>query len=105
MFNLGDTVLCIDSSFTPDKKEYIEEVYLHWVQKDKEYTVRAIFDNNGIVEGMLLEELHNYEVSIPLLGGAMREPAFGLHRFRKLASAPFKWESEVREGVEEEILT
>ena len=86
MFRIGDTVICINDSIPAEKKEKIEEDYLHWVKKDKEYTIRDIQNNDGIVVGVLLEECYNYPLFIPLLG-RMAEPMFRLDRFRKIASA------------------
>lgn len=99
MFNIGDKVKCIDASTPPDKVEFVSDTYLHWVKKGAEYTVRDILGNDDIVPGILLEELHNYPVFIPLLN-AEREPMFRLNRFVKTASAEIVLE---KEEIEETI--
>ena|ERR1700761_3483071 len=91
----GDKVICIDASIDPNKSEEIRKDFEIWVTKDKEYTIREILDNNGIVPGVLLEEVHNFPKFFKLLG-RMQEPAFATWRFRKLNYAS-KSEEEVQE--------
>jgi hypothetical protein len=79
----GDKVICIDASIEPDKVEEIRKDFEIWVTKDKEYTIREILDNNGIVPGVLLEEIHNIPKFFNLLN-RFQEPAFATWRFRKL---------------------
>jgi len=79
----GDKVICIDARIDPDKSQEIRKDFEIWVTKDKEYTVREILDNNGIVPGVLLDEIHNFPKFFKLLN-RMQEPAFALWRFRKL---------------------
>lgn len=83
-FYIGDRVACIDSSIRPEAMEELKRTVPNWVVQDKEYTVRGFQDNNGIALGMLLEEIINPLVYIPLLG-RVQEPAFAEWRFRKLA--------------------
>ena len=80
MINIGDKVICIDASH---KNEYRGTVFVQWVEQDKEYTVREIYDNNGITPGILLEEIRNPIVPIPALK-RFQEPSFRVDRFRKL---------------------
>ena len=58
-------------------------------------------DNNGIVTGVLLEEVHNFPKFFKLIN-RFQEPAFAQWRFRKLnyASLPAEAISEVDELVE-----
>lgn len=91
----GDKVICIDATIDPDKAEEIRKDFEIWITKDKEYTVREILDNNGIVPGVLLDEVHNLPKYFKLLN-RFQEPAFALWRFRKLNYA------SKTEAVEEE---
>src|SRR5437868_4860519 len=79
----GDKVICIDASIEPEKAEEIRRDFEIWITKDKEYTIREILDNNGIVPGVLLDEVHNFPKYFKLLN-RMQEPAFALWRFQKL---------------------
>ena len=80
----GDKVICIDARIDPEKSEEIRNDFEIWVTKDKEYTVREILDNNGIVPGILLDEIHNFPKFFKLLN-RYQEPAFATWRFRKLS--------------------
>lgn len=79
----GDKVICIDATIDPEKAEEIAKDFEIWITRDKEYTVREILDNNGIVPGILLDEVHNLPKYFKLLS-RFQEPAFALWRFRKL---------------------
>jgi hypothetical protein len=79
---IGDKVICVDDSIKADQIEFVREVYLNWIKKDTEYTIRGFTDNDGIVDGMWLEEVHNIEIYQKLLG-RYQEPAFRIDRFRK----------------------
>lgn len=83
-FYIGDRVACIDSSMRPEAMEELKRTVPNWVVQDKEYTIRGFQENNGIALGVLLEEIINPLVYIPLLG-RVQEPAFAEWRFRKLA--------------------
>ncbi len=79
----GDKVICIDASIDADKADEIKRDFEIWITKDKEYTIREILDNNGIVPGLLLEEVHNFPKFFSLINRT-QEPAFAIWRFRKL---------------------
>lgn len=79
----GDKVICIDARIDPEKAEEIRRDFEIWVTRDKEYTIREILDNNGIVPGLLLEEVHNFPKYFKLID-RFQEPAFAFWRFRKL---------------------
>ena len=79
----GDKVICVDARIDPEKAEEIRRDFEIWITKDKEYTIREILDNNGIVPGVLLDEVHNFPKFFKLIG-RMQEPAFAQRRFRKL---------------------
>lgn len=93
----GDKVVCIDASIDADKAEEIKRDFEIWLTKDKEYTIREILDNNGIVPGLLLDEIHNFPKYFKLID-RFQEPAFALWRFRKLNYAT---QSEAEEHEEE----
>ena len=79
----GDKVICINATIDPEKSEEIRNDFEIWVVKDKEYTIREILDNSGIVTGVLLDEIHNFPKYFKLIG-RNQEPAFAIWRFRKL---------------------
>ena len=94
----GDKVICVNASIDPEKAEEIRRDFEIWITKDKEYTIREILDNNGIVPGVLLDEVHNFPKYFKLID-RMQEPAFALWRFRKLNYA-----SQSEEEMHEEEL-
>jgi len=79
----GDKVICVNAMIDPEKAEEIRSDFEIWVSKDKEYTIREILDNSGIVTGVLLEEIHNFPKFFKLIN-RYQEPAFAQWRFRKL---------------------
>jgi len=78
---VGSVVKCIDDSIKAEEIVFVSKAYRQWVKKDMEYTVRQIFDNEGIVTGCVLEEIVNGPIPQKLLGGRWQEPAFRLSRF------------------------
>ena len=87
MFNVGDKVLCINDDFSNILEELLREskgLKLNFPVKDKEYTVREIFDNDGLVYSILLEEIYNPSFQIPVLN-IRRELSFVSWRFVKQA--------------------
>jgi len=98
--DIGDKVVCVDSSMKPEAVEELKRTVPNWVVQDEEYTIRGFHDNDGIAVGVLLEEITNPLCYIPLLG-RFQEPAFAEWRFRKLASSESMVEvvSEVLEMV------
>ena len=96
MFNIGDKVICIDDSIPAHMVGEIENDFEMWIKKGKEYTIRSFNDNDGIVVGVLLEEVLNFPKYFRLLCRS-QEPSFKLDRFRK------KEENEITEKVEEYV--
>ncbi|MDB5150651.1 MAG: hypothetical protein JWQ57_4671 [Mucilaginibacter sp.] len=94
----GDKVICINDKIDPEKMAEIRQDFEIWITKDKEYTIREILDNNGIVTGLLLEEVHNFPKFFKLIN-RFQEPAFAHWRFRKLNYASPQVE-EVTEELE-----
>jgi hypothetical protein len=78
-------LLCIDDSIKADQIEFVCMVYPQWVKKGEEYTVRQVLENDGIVTGVLLEELLNDPIYQKLLGRE-QEPAFRLNRFVEITA-------------------
>ena len=73
-------LLCIDDSIKADQIEFVCMVYPEWVKKDCEYTIRQVLENDGIVTGVLLNEVRNEPIYQQLLG-RYQEPAFRMSRF------------------------
>ncbi|GAB3925717.1 hypothetical protein [Mucilaginibacter myungsuensis] len=95
----GDKVICVNATIDPDKAEEIRKDFEIWVTKDTQYTVRELLDNNGIVMGVLLDEIHNFPKYFKLID-RFQEPAFAHWRFRKLNYAT----SEAAEEQVEELV-
>lgn len=102
----GDKVICVNATIDPEKAEEIRRDFEIWITKDTQYTIREILDNNGIVTGVLLDEVHNFPKYFKLID-RFQEPAFAQWRFRKLNYANRPAEEEVNEeelvGIDEAI--
>jgi hypothetical protein len=98
----GDKVICINDKIDPEKSAEIRQDFEIWITCDKEYTIREILDNGGIVTGVLLEEVHNFPKYFKLIN-RFQEPAFAIWRFRKLQyqTKPAEAMSEVEELIEQ----
>lgn len=79
--NRGDKIICIDDSIKADQLMFVSKAYRTWVKRDSMYTIREVLDNDGIVTGLLLDEIRNGAIPQPLLGGRWQEPAFRVSRF------------------------
>ena len=95
---IGGKVICVDDSIKVDALLPITTMYPNWIKKGKKYTIRAFLDNDGIVPGILLEEVENPIIFIDLLGRE-QEPAFGLFRFAEEQEAELK-EEKIYERIE-----
>jgi len=102
MLEINDVVVCIDDSIKPGMETFVKEAYYGWIKKGAKYTVREFLQNEGIVVGVLLNEIHNFEIYQPLLGRT-QEVAFRLDRFRKLESATKESYLEESNTILEEI--
>lgn len=91
----GDKVICINDKIDADKNEEVRRDFEIWITKDKEYTIREVLDNNGIVPGVLLDEVHNFPKFFKLIS-RFQEPAFATWRFRKL-----NYQAQPAEALEE----
>lgn len=59
MFEIGNRVICKNSSKLPHTIQELEVGCPNWVKKGEKYTIRGFNENNGIVLGILLEEVVN----------------------------------------------
>lgn len=85
MFEVGEKVICIDSSIQPHMVEELRQDMPNWISKGTVYTVRGFTSNDGIVDGMWLEEVVNVPKFFRLIN-RVQEPAFALWRFSKSES-------------------
>ena len=91
MFQIGEKVVCINNSMQPHTIEELKKDMPNWVKKDEKYTIRGFTSNNGIVDGVWLEEIKNDYKFFRLID-KFQEPAFALWRFRKLEPAEIQME-------------
>ncbi len=78
---VGKRVICVDDYIQPHMREEITKDFQQWVTKGKVYTIREILENDGIVPGVLLEEIHNKPLYFAKTINRVQEPAFGIFRF------------------------
>lgn len=97
--DIGDKVLCVNASIEPHMKEEIEKDFEMWLKQGNTYTIRGFNENDGIVVGVLLEEIYNFPKYFKLLGRS-QEPSFRLDRFRKRQEDEVTAETEVEEAVQ-----
>ena len=83
MFEIGETVMCIDASMQTHTIEELSKDVPNWITQDKKYIIRGFNENDGIVLGVLLEEVVN-PIRFFKLINKFQEPAFAEWRFRKL---------------------
>lgn len=85
MFRKGQKVICVDDSVpshvTP---EVFKKEFPNWVKKDEKYTIRDIFDNDGIMTSVVVEELINPILFFPKTIGRTQEASFRYTRFREM---------------------
>jgi len=79
----GTRVICIDDSMNPDVASWQPRYCPNWVKLDQKYTIREFDDNDGIVDGVLLEEITNPILYLPKWNRVI-EPRFAAWRFREL---------------------
>ena len=99
MFEIGEKIICIDASMQAHTIEELSKDVPNWIKKDETYIVRGFTSNDGIVDGVWLEEIKNPYKYFKLIN-RFQEPAFALWRFRKLEPAEVK--TEVKEYAEVE---
>jgi len=86
-------LVCVDDSIKFDQIVFVSEVYQQWVKKGEEYTVRQVLENDGIVTGVLLNEVVNEPIWQKLLG-RYQEPAFRLNRFAEIDEEVVEYSEE-----------
>lgn len=94
---VGTKVICVDDSIRPEMVEWQRQYCPNWVKKDSKYTIREFDDNDGIVDGVLLEEVENRPVFLTKWNRVI-EPRFAIWRFREMEDD--KQDADV---VEEEV--
>ena len=100
MFDIGDTVKCVNAVRPSGENP---TVVPNWVKDGDEYTIRGFHNNDEIVVGVLLEEIENPIIPMPLVN-RFQEPAFATWRFEKTADAPLEEDEEEDENyVPEEL--
>jgi hypothetical protein len=82
-FSVGDRVVCVNDEKPKDFKAHH---YPNWVKKDEVYHIRRVVNNDDIVTGVLLNEIKNPLLLIPLIN-AIQEGAFAQWRFETIKSA------------------
>lgn len=82
----GDTVVCTNDKIKPEALKDTLLMYPNWIREGETYTVRGFYYNDGIVTGVLLEEIKNPRIYIELIKRE-QEPAFALWRIKKIADA------------------
>lgn len=100
MIKPGDKVVCIDDSIQSHTLLELSIDVPKWVEKGKEYKVRDVFFNNGIVTSITLENLIN-PVKFFRLINKFQEPAFSEWRFRKVEDAPLETFEEERVVIQD----
>lgn len=90
---VGQRVVCVNDGKLPHTIAELEIDCPNWIKKGEKYTIRGFNDNNGIVTGVLLEEVVN-PIRFFRLINRSQESSFRLDRFRPLK------ENEVLSEVE-----
>ena len=79
----GTRVVCVDDSKRPEVAEWATKYCPNWPKKGDKYTIREFTDHDGIVDGVLLEEIINFPVFMSKWNKVI-EPHFGTFRFQVL---------------------
>ena len=80
---VGTRVICVDDSIRPEMVQWQRQYCSNWVKKDEKYTIREFDSNDGIVDGVLLEEVENRVIYL-IKWDRFIEPRFATWRFREL---------------------
>jgi hypothetical protein len=102
MFDIGETVLCVDHSVKPEFIMEFLHAYQNWVTKNQKYIVREVYHNDNIVTGVLLEGVVNKPIYFKIINRT-QEPAFATWRFRKAEPATVTSEESVEESLFTEL--
>ena len=79
----GTRVICVDDSKRPEVAEWATKHCPNWVKKGDKYTIREFDNHDGIVDGVLLEEIINPLVYMTKWNKVI-EPRFATWRFEVL---------------------
>lgn len=93
---IGTKVICVDDSLKEGlNMEEFKKDFEQWVKKGKEYTIRSIDENDGLVVSVLLEEIKNpirYFKTI----GRFKESSFKIERFREIETAIMEMQRDLK---------
>lgn len=93
----GSKVRCVNASVKPEMAEFKELHMTSWPTQGERYTIRQLCNNDGIVEGYLLEEIVNLPVECKVgTKTFFIEPRLATWRFAEE-------EEDVRVAEEEEV--
>lgn len=92
---IGSKVVCVDDSKRPEVAEWAAKHCPNWVKKGDKYTIREFDDHDGIVDGVLLEEIINPPVFLTKWNKVI-EPRFATWRFEVIQE-----DEELEEELEE----
>ena len=95
MLEIGQTIVCINSSMQTHTKDEIEKDMPNWIKKGEKYTIRALHDFDFVL-GILLEEVRNDLKYFKVVNKTL-EPAFASWRFRALKESEKEVETEVEQ--------
>lgn len=101
----GTKVVCINDDFgmvINSLMKAAQGLTLIFPEKDRVYTIRETFDNDGIVDSVLLEEVWNPTFMIPVIN-TRRELAFRADRFAPMNDPISETQSEEDELIAELI--
>ena len=59
MFEIGEKIICVSAAMLAYTIEELSKDVPNWIKEGETYTVRGFNDNDGIVHGILLEEVTN----------------------------------------------
>ena len=97
MISVNSRVVCINDTPPPykDITEFHRE-FPDWIVKNRKYTIRDIFYNDGIVTSVVLKELKNPILFFPGTINRSQEASFKITRFRELEEDEIGKESNSR---------
>lgn len=93
MLEIGQRVICINSSKLSHTIGELEADMPNWIKKNEKYIIRGFNENNGIVLGILLEEVVNPIRYFRLIGKS-QEGSFRVDRFEKIIEDEVSIEKE-----------
>lgn len=98
MVSIGDKVVCIDDKMQAHTVEELKKDVPNWVKEGEEYTIEEIIEHDFGPVAVILTEVRNPMVYFKLVD-RFQEPAFLIHRFRKVEKQTAVVEEEIQETV------